>query len=72
MALIFFILCSSLANGDETDSPVKDDNKDREICVSCDNTDADQSTVVPEITIEIIIDPVTGKIKYVVKGLVVE
>jgi hypothetical protein len=43
---------------------------DPDLCVGC--SEEEEKTEEPQLTIEIRIDPLTGNIRYVVRGLVLE
>jgi hypothetical protein len=42
-----------------------------EMCVGCDDKEEEEETP-PQLTVEVRIDPLTGNVTYVIKGLVIE
>ena len=69
--MMFFIAAlETTAHGNDdavpqTETPVPEDP---DICVGCD----DKEEAPPELTVEIVIDPLTGNVQYVIKGLEIE
>ena len=43
-----------------------------DMCVGCDDEEEEKVAPPPQLTLEIIIDPVTGEMQYVIRGLSLE
>ena len=77
MAFVFtFLLIAGLeiavANDDQVLEPEQEETPEEEdICVGCDDNKPEEEEA-PEITVEVRIDPLTGNILYVIKGIVIE
>ena len=77
MAFVFtFLLIAGLeiavANEDqEPETPATEITEDPDMCVGCDESEEEEDSV-PQLTVEIRVDPVTGEVLYVIKGLVIE
>ena len=74
--MMFFIAAlETTAHGNDdavpqTETPVPEDP---DICVGCDDKEEVPPEVEqPELTVEIVIDPLTGNVQYVIKGLEIE
>ena len=78
MAFVFtFLLIAGLeiavANDDQLpEPPAVEAPEDPGMCVGCDSNDEEDEELSPELTVEIRIDPVTGNVLYVIKGIVIE
>ena len=78
MALIFtFLLIASLeiaSGNDGVDPPPEAEAPEEpDICVGCDDKEEVPPEVEqPQLTVEIVIDPLTGNVQYVIKGLEIE
>ena len=79
MALIFtFLLVASLEmafahNNPEVKEETEESAEDLDMCVGCDKEEEKKKEEKKEdLEVEIRIDPATGKVMYVVKGLVIE
>lgn len=47
--------------------------EDSDVCVGCDDKEEEQpETEQPQLTIEIVIDPLTGNVQYIIKGIEIE
>ena len=55
-------------------SPPTEAIEDSDMCVGCDDKEEEEEEDSPpqQLTVEVRIDPVTGEILYVIKGLVIE
>ena len=86
MTFIFtFLLIASLEIASGNNNP-KDDilleakpqedpksHKDSDICVGCDDKEEElPEPEPPQLTIEIVIDPLTGNVQYIIKGIEIE
>jgi len=77
MAFVFtFLLVAGLeiaaANDDQSpEPPAVEVPEDPDMCVGCDD-EKEEEQPTPELIVEIHVDPVTGKIQYIVRGLVIE
>jgi len=45
---------------------------DPDLCVGCDKKDEPEENPSPQLTVEIRIDPVTGKVQYVIRGIQID
>ena len=45
--------------------------EDSDMCVGCDEPEEEEGST-PQLTVEVRVDPVTGEVLYVIKGLVIE
>lgn len=77
MALIFtFLLVAALeiahANHDSKEPAQKDTPEEPDMCVGCDDKKKDKEPDQPPVTIEIRIDPETGKVQYIIKNIAIE
>ena len=68
---MLLILATGDAKGNPADSEEETPPQDDVICVGCDD---EQETPEPPqtATVEIIIDPATGRVQYIIKGLAIE
>ena len=78
MVFIFtFFLVAALEPAARNDNPEPppakevETPKEPEVCVGCDDEEKKEEPP-PPITVEIRIDPVTGKTQYIIKGIVLE
>ena len=77
MAFVFtFLLVAGLeiavANDDQVpEPPPVEIPEEPDMCVGCDDKD-EEVEPPPQITIEVRIDPITGEVLYVIKGIVIE
>ena len=78
MTFIFaFLLIAGLEIASANDKPPPKEQareeaaEDIELCLGCEGKE-EKNMTSPPLTVEIIIDPVTGSITYVIKGLVIE
>jgi len=78
MVFIFtFLLIAALepasGNDNPEPSPVEEVEtpEEPEICVGCDDEEKEEPPP-PQLTVEIRIDPVTGEVQYIIKGLAIE
>ena len=78
MVFVFtFLLIASLeiASGNDEVEPAPEAEvpEEQDICVGCDDKEEDPPEVEqPQLTVEIVIDPLTGNVQYVIKGLEIE
>ena len=78
MVFIFtFLLIAGLEIGSATAQPITDPPdepapEEPDICVGCNDKENQPEKPDPDVTIEIHIDPLTGKVRYIIKGVVVE
>jgi len=75
---MFLILCLETATGNtdperkvELPTPEQPTTEEPDLCVGCDEEDREEEEK-PQLTIEIVVDPLTGNIQYVIKGLEIE
>jgi Uma2 family endonuclease len=77
MAFVFtFLLIAGLeiaaANDDQTPEPIAVEiPEEPDMCVGCDGK-VEEPESPPQLTVEVRIDPITGEILYVIKGIVIE
>ena len=77
MAFIFtFLLIVALepaarGNDNETTTPPEPVPEEVDVCVGCDDEEKTEPEE-PQLTVEILIDPTTGNVEYVIKGIVIE
>jgi len=70
------IMLFILANGDVKNEVVveptsQDISEEPDMCVGCD--DEEKEEVAPQqISVEIVIDPLTGNVQYIIKGLTID
>ena len=77
MSLIFaFILVAGLeiayADNDQKQESEKTESEKTEkpdMCVGCEENKKKNVDKPPELTIDIIVDPVTGEIRYIIRGI---
>ena len=68
---ILFILATGDTKGNPADSEEETPPQDDVICIGCD--DEQEAPEPPQTaTVEIIIDPATGRVQYIIKGLAIE
>ena len=78
MVFVFtFLLIASLeiASGNDEVAPAPETEvpEEQDICVGCDDKEGDPPEAEqPQLTVEIVIDPLTGNVQYVIKGLEIE
>ncbi len=74
--MFFIAALETTAHGNDdttpqTEVPLAPEEPD--VCVGCDDKEEPQEEVEqPQLTIEIVIDPLTGNVQYVIKGLEIE
>ena len=77
MGLVFtFLLVAGLeiafANNDSTTKTLEvEAPEEPDICTGC-NNEIEENKPIPDVTVEVLIDPLTGKVTYAIKGLVIE
>ena len=77
MVLIFtFLLIAGLEIAQAGDEPISEPvpievPEEPDMCVGCDDEKEEESPP-PQLTVEIQIDPVTGEIRYIIKGFIIE
>jgi len=77
MAFVFtFLLIAGLeiavANDDQVlEPPPAEIPEEPDMCVGC-NDKEEEDTGTPQMIVEIIIDPVTGELSYIIKGIILE
>tara|TARA_B100000214_G_scaffold371049_1_gene346741 strand:+ start:162 stop:389 length:228 start_codon:yes stop_codon:yes gene_type:complete len=73
--ILFLILLCSLALADEdtipTLPPPPQPVEEPDMCVGCDVENEPKSDP-PQLTVEILIDPLTGNIQYIIKGITID
>ena len=78
MVFVFtFLLIASLeiaSGNDEVEPPIETEvPEEPDICVGCDDKEeVPPETEQPQLTVEIVIDPLTGNVQYIIKGLEIE
>tara|TARA_Y100000816_G_C25845247_1_gene441628 strand:- start:402 stop:650 length:249 start_codon:yes stop_codon:yes gene_type:complete len=75
--LLVAVLESAAVHDNDKKEVEKAENiKDPDMCVGCDNNEdkkeENEENTKPQLKAEIRIDPVTGEVLYVIKGLVIE
>ena len=75
--ILTFLLVASLeiatANDDiEVPSPPPEVPEEPDICVGCDDNEKEAPEPPPQLTVEIRIDPTTGKVQYIIRGITIE
>lgn len=70
---LFFVFFTSIGVADDNKKQPIDNknNKEYDMCVGCNKDDKETNENIEEenIKIEVIIDPITGKVRYVIKGI---
>ena len=68
---MLLIFAAGDVKGNPADSEEEKPPEDNVICIGCDDErEAPEQPQTP--TVEIIIDPVTGRVEYIIKGLTIE
>ena len=68
---MLFILANGAVKSDVVEISLQDTSEEPDMCVGC----GDEKEVLvtpPELTIEIQVDPITGEIQYIIKGITLE
>ncbi len=77
MAFAFTFLLVAVLEGSVVHSADKKDTgsieveKDPDMCVGCDD-ETEEDEPAPQLIVEVRVDPLTGEVLYVIKGLVIE
>mgnify|MGYP001397953547 CR=1 FL=1 len=77
MLFIFtFLLVATLeptVKNDKTEEPAKTEKPDEpDMCVGCDDKEKEKKQVDNQLKIDIVVDPITGKIQYIIKDIPVQ
>ena len=77
MFVLTFLLVAGLeiaaANNSDVDSTPVESPEEPDMCIGCeDKIKNEEEEPAQQLTVEIRIDPITGKILYVIDGLVIE
>ena len=59
-------------NEEDTEPTIEEVVEDSDICVGCDKEEEPAPEQLPQLTVEIRIDPVTGAVQYVIRGITLE
>ena len=75
--LVAVLESAAVHDNDKKEVEEAENIKDQDMCVGCENSEDKKKDEVkekkdPQLSAEIRIDPVTGEVLYVIKGLVIE
>ena len=69
---VLFLLTPSKASANDNEIQIEEMPEEPDMCVGCNDDEESEAQSAPQVTVEIQIDPMTGKIYYIVRGLVIE
>ena len=77
MFILTFLLVAGLeiaaANDNEKPKPKSEDAlEEPDLCVGCEDTEEKEDPEPEQLTVEVRIDPLTGKVHYIIRGIVIE